>query len=233
MYWNCDYLGDRIRISGGRKEYGHYALMTEPYCEKCSYPGVTFEECRWCEDVYGFDKIYAMGSYLSSKTKRGREDLLSTQILGLKKYRNYRDPLGVSISLCIKNRWPELLNTDYIVPVPKLDSEFKIDREDSASYNQSIELANVIGSRIDVPVEQALNKLTPLSLRDKNLSQRRESVISVYEVANGVNLEGLSIMLVDDVATSLSTSCECSQVLKNAGAEIVNVVVAGRNELVD
>ena len=207
--------------------------MTEPYCEKCSYPGVKAEDCPWCGDAYGFDKIYAMGSYISSKTKRGRNDLLSSQILGLKRYRNYKDPLGESIALCIRHRWSELLGMDVIVPVPKLYSELKIDQEDSVRYNQATELANVIGSKIGISVERVLNKLTPLSLRDKDRSQRRESVIGVYEVRDGVDLEGLSIILVDDVATSLSTSCECSQVLKNAGAEVVNVVVAGRDELVD
>lgn len=233
MYWHCDYLGDRIHIYSDYRDYGYYMLMTEPCCEKCSYPGVTAEDCPWCEDVYGFDKIYAMGSYLSSKSKRGREDLLSSHILGLKRYRNYKDPLGESIGLCIRHRWPELLDMDVIVPVPKLEPELKIDQENSVRYNQAVELASVIGSRTEVSVEQTLNKLTPLSLRSMDRSQRRESVIGVYEVTDGVDLGGLSIMLVDDVATSLSTSCECSQVLKNAGAEVVNVVVAGRDELID
>lgn len=231
--WYCKFQGDRIRVYTQRKEYGHYVLMQEPFCHVCSYPGVTTEECPWCYDYYGFNKIYAMGSYISSKTQRGREDMLSSHILGLKKYRNYKYPLGEALSLCIRHKWPELLESDLIVPVPKEESEYKIDRDTKNRYNQSLELSKELARKLDIPISEALEKTVPLSLLDLNRDQRRESVKGIYVIDSAAEVNGKSILLVDDVATSLSTSCECSKVLKNSGAAIVNVVVLGRNELID
>jgi len=123
--WECRLDGDLIQVSFGGKAYGAYKLLTDPYCRKCAYPGVATDTCKWHHDDYGFDRIYAMGTYISSKTHAGYNDLLSKHIRGLKRYRNYAHPLGKGLALCLKHRFPELLKFDVIVPMPKHRDELR------------------------------------------------------------------------------------------------------------
>ena len=231
--WYCDYEADGIKVYTDTKVYGHYNFIRDPHCEICSYPDVETNECTWHSEYYGFDKLYSLGAYYSASSEKGYSDLLVKHILGLKNYKNYAYPLGIALSLCFKNRWTELLDFDIIVPVPEVSDEYKVDKGSGEQYNQAVELALVIHRETGLSLMSPIYKTRPQSFRGLNLKERRAAIRGLYRIKSSVELKDKSIILVDDVATTLSTCCGCAQVLKNAGASVVNVVVAGRNVLVD
>jgi predicted amidophosphoribosyltransferase len=229
--WQCRYEGDRIGVYLGRKR-GDYILLKEPYCLKCACPGVTTEECPWHWDDYGFERVYAMGAYLKREIieERGEEDFLSSHILGLKQYPRYAVPLGLGLVACVKNRYSELARSDLIVPIPKFPTELKVATDPlGLKYNQSVELSKVISSNLNITSIDILKKTREQSMRGLGEAERREVVKGLYEVGDRAAVRDKHIILIDDVSTSGATASECAQVLMDAGAKMVNVLVAGRN----
>lgn len=231
----CSYKGDRITVTYRNDYKGDYILLREPYCLRCAYPGVTTATCSWHWDDYGFERIYAMGAYLSPDTPEGRNDFLSNHIRGLKKYPRYATPLGLGLVECIRGRYPELLKMDLIVPIPLFDTELKVSRDPvGIVYNQSVELSKEISKGVNILYTEVLEKTREQKMKDLTArAQRKEAVKGLYRIRSGERkISGKKILLIDDVSTSGATASECSQVLINAGAEIVNVLVAGRDIIV-
>jgi len=224
--WEVVFKDDRIAVFCGSKYYGDYILLKEPYCLKCACLGVTTMQCSWHDDDYGFERIYAMGAYLSSSTPEGYDDLLSKHIRGLKKFPGYSIPLGLGLAECVKNRYPELLKTDLIVPVPLFGTELKVSGK--VKYNQAAELAKVLSEKININHRESLVKTREKRLMGLPRDERKEAVKGLYKVRKGGQVRDEKILLVDDVSTSGATVSECSKVLVDSGAMMVNVLVAGR-----
>jgi len=93
--------------------------------------------CNWCGDLYGFEKIYAVSVYYT--TKDIRSNLLSQHVLKLKKHRKYAVPLAWAMTLCIKHRFKKLLKSDILIPAPA-SKETLAER----GYNQAEELASLV-----------------------------------------------------------------------------------------
>ena len=60
--------------------------------------------------------------------------------------------------------------------------------------------------------------------------QRRENVNGIYATANGTQIAGRIVILVDDVLTSGATMAECARVLRLAGARSVMGIALARTE---
>lgn len=226
--WVCSLNGDRIEVAFGSKQYGDYNLLEEPYCKKCAFPGVTTASCRWHSDDYGFDRIYAVGKYISSKSSQGWNDLLSKHIRGLKMYPRYAEPLGMAISVCVQNRFSELKGCDYLVPIPKHPNEM------ISGYNQTEKLAEIVSKNLCWSTASALVKVRPERMKSfPSRSARKNGVKDLYAFSNTLSVRGKQVVLIDDVTTSGSTVSECGKVLLDSGAKAVNVIVAGRDIFVD
>lgn len=100
-------------------------------------------------------------------------------------------------------------------------------RQLARGYNQASIIARIISKRHGWPTEKLLRrvKLTP---RQATLapSQRIDNVKNAFR-AKRIDLTGWTIWLVDDVKTTGSTLTTCTKLLKQSGAEKVNVAVAG------
>lgn len=128
------------------------------------------------------------------------------------------------MSLCVQNVFGELTGSDFLVPVPKHPNEM------INGYNQAEKLTEVISSILGPPVSNALSKVKPTKMKSlSSRTARKVGVKGLYAFINHSSLDGKQVILVDDVTTSGSTVSECAQVLLNAGAKIVNVLVAGRD----
>lgn len=134
--------------------------------------------------------------------------------------------LGKNLSAMIS--LPADWRADAIIPVP-----LHPNREKHRGYNQSLILAQNLGEKYGMPVRNDLLK----RIRNTDMqsltsrSERRENVKDAFRASK--KCAGLSIILVDDVITSGSTSEECVRALKDAGAEKVYVIAAcyaGRQE---
>ncbi len=58
--------------------------------------------------------------------------------------------------------------------------------------------------------------------------QRRQNVLGAFAVSPGYDIEGLDVLLIDDVMTTGATANEASKALKKAGAAAVTVAVLAR-----
>jgi len=165
-----------------------------------------------------------MGKYISSKTQEGYNDLLSKHIRGLKKYPKYSEPLGSGLSLCMKHKFGELLDFHIIVPAPKHKDELAGD-----GFNQAIELAKVVSANVGIPSIDILKKQTALKMKGLSRELRKTKVKGLYKCSDLNAVRRKRVILLDDISTSGSTASECSQILVNAGARVVSVLVAGRD----
>lgn len=107
---------------------------------------------------------------------------------------------------------------DLIVPVPLHRSRIR-----KRGFNQSIEIARAsarfIGVRLEVDAIARTRKTSSQS--ELSLQQRKQNVRGAFTTS--ASLEGLSVVVVDDVITSGHTVNELAHTLKRAGAARVGV----------
>ena len=224
MEWSCKKTNDEIKVYFGPFPKGEYKLLQEPFCHICAHSGVTTDNCSWHHSIYGFERIYAMGKYVPYPS-RAKDDLLSYHIWGFKKYRNYAYPLGRGLEVAVRALYKELLESTIIVPIPLHPEKLK-----ERGYNQSLELANVVGGCLNIQVRDVLSKERNVDMRRLNWEERREAVKGLYTLQTNAadEIHDHKVLLIDDVVTTGFTMSECASILKNAGAASVNVLVAGR-----
>ena len=112
-----------------------------------------------------------------------------------------------------------------IIPIP-----LEMKKRKSRGYNQSQELATLIGQAFNVPsIPDNLVKIkkTPPQMK-LSLKEREENIKNVFAVKNPAQVKGKKVFLVDDVYTTGSTMEECARILKEAGAKTVWGMVVAR-----
>ena len=115
---------------------------------------------------------------------------------------------------------------DIIIPVPISKKRLKL-----RGYNQSLliakDLAVELNTKImnDILIKQKNNK--PQS--ELNKISREQNVKDVYKLLNKDKIINKKILLIDDIYTTGSTVNECSKVLKQAGAEKVDIYTLAKD----
>ncbi len=202
---------------------GFYNVLKEPYCHVCSMPGVETDRCNYHKLLYGFDRIYVMGVYYPFRYET--KDLLSGHILSLKNDKRYATPLGTALAIILRDRYSWVQEADLITAVPLNQLEFI-----ARGFNQSLELANVLGLKLGIKVEHLLYKKEAVSMKHRSYYERKNLVKNLYELLHSKQhlVNNKYILLVDDIVTSGFTVSECSKILRNAGARKVDVVAIAR-----
>ena len=92
-------------------------------------------------------------------------------------------------------------------------------------FNQAEKLGQAVAKRLNVPYAAVLKKIT-LTAPQKSLKavERSGNLLGVFDVCGDV--DGKTILLVDDVITTGTTLDECAKMLKIFGAEEVYAVTA-------
>ena len=93
-------------------------------------------------------------------------------------------------------------------------------------FNQSALVAAELGKTTGLPSRPGLLKRvkrTP-ALKGMSLSQRKSVVSGAFRVAPSADLEGRTVVLIDDVLTTGSTANACAKALKRAGAARVELI---------
>jgi ComF family protein len=98
-------------------------------------------------------------------------------------------------------------------------------------YNQSGALAEALAARLDLPLVGSLlrSRWTP-KLADLPRTRRAALLRGAFRAVMGADLEGKTVMLVDDILTTGATCGASARALKAAGAARVVVVVLARAE---
>ncbi|MCX7650537.1 MAG: ComF family protein [Flavobacteriales bacterium] len=115
-----------------------------------------------------------------------------------------------------QNEWP----VDWIVPVPLHPRKLR-----QRGYNQSAWFARGLAEVLHKPVreEAAQRVVNTRSQTGMNKTRRWENVKEAFSCPT--SLEGLKILLVDDVLTTGATLEACGKALVKAGATAVSVAV--------
>lgn len=105
---------------------------------------------------------------------------------------------------------------DFIAFVPLFKADFKV-----RGYNQSEIMARRISEITGIPVKDDLIRKIYKTDRQSNQSALRRSgnVLGAFEVTE--NIDGCSVLLIDDIKTTGATLSECGKMLFLAGAENV------------
>ena len=113
------------------------------------------------------------------------------------------------------------LDQALLVPVPLHRSRLW-----RRGFNQSAIVARALSRQTGLAVSiDALKRVRPTPpLKGLNMRQRRRTVAGAFRANAAVELRGRTIVLIDDVLTTGSTANACARVLKQAGAERVELI---------
>jgi competence protein ComFC len=193
-----------------------------PMCERASFGGITHPVCR---RRYGLDGLWSLGIY---------QDPLRKVIQKLK-YKWVTECANSLVDLTLDYwvKYPpliiDLLKKDLgrewlIVPVPL--HAFK---QNKRGFNQSALLGSNIAKKLGLEYRDCLiriiNTKPQVSL---SLPDRRTNIKGAFKLKDQSNLEGKSILLIDDVWTTGSTLKECAYILKRASAKRVWALTLAR-----
>lgn len=115
---------------------------------------------------------------------------------------------------------PEKENFDTIVYAPISYQRFK-----QRGYNQAKLIAYELSKLLDVPVTDALVKIRD-TVPQSSLSYKERKTNLKNSIVPRVMLDGMNILLVDDVYTTGATAEACIQALKASNAKSIVVAVA-------
>lgn len=132
--------------------------------------------------------------------------------------------------LLVEAAEPNLLpgNWDWIVPIP-LHWWKRRDR----TFNQSERIARFLSRATGIPLHTRLLKRVQPTHTQTRLSraERTENVKRAFAFCGDDSIDGARIILIDDVLTTGATASACAKLLKQNGAEVVDVWTVARGIL--
>lgn len=126
-------------------------------------------------------------------------------------------------------RWIEKPEGLLVMPVPLHPRRLR-----QRGFNQSLLLARHVAFRLGADLDYLSLRRTRFTQPQTNLSseERSRNVQRAFGVVEPNRLQGRSVLLVDDVATTGSTLSECARALKKAGVKEVYCLVLARTATV-
>lgn len=113
---------------------------------------------------------------------------------------------------------------DFILPVPLHHV-----RERGRGYNQSSLIAKKLSALLGIPLAKMVcRKSNTRSQTNLSREARLKNLHGAFALRGGAQVRGKSILLIDDVFTTGTTTNEISKLLKDNGAEKVFVLTAAR-----
>lgn len=189
--------------------------INKPFCETCGIPtqgSTSCEKCKLNPPAYQMMRSWAV---------------FDSPIQNALHAMKYRRNIGLGESIAIQMvdfvrslNWP----IEITIPVP-LGKKRLIER----GYNQVALVARPLAFRLGLKYESdALQKVRETrSQVGLTVSQRHENVQNVYWADTNI-VNGKSILIMDDVATTGSTISACTEALLSAGVREIYVLTIAR-----
>ncbi|HTM51351.1 MAG TPA: ComF family protein [Bryobacteraceae bacterium] len=196
------------------------AHSAEYFCAQCktpflnSFPLDLEGRCGLCRaGTRGFDSAYCFGSY----------DGALRELIHLLKYEGMK-PLAGPLGEYLWRALPVDEKFDAVVAMP-----LHWRRRFQRGFNQASVLAGGIARRRKIPLLSAVRRVRATrSQTGLTNAGRRQNVSGAFRTARGRPLEGMRILLVDDVMTTGATGSACASALKRAGALSVTLLTLAR-----
>ena len=195
---------------------------TAAQCYICAGPvGPHLDTSRGCglcrNDRFAFERVFALGAYhddLRTACIDAKQPFASSLAAGLVHLLQSRvgeevKGQGIQLVIPIPHYWTERLMRPQLPPVTQAHawSRFLMVPADG----------HILAKQRRTPPQSSL---TP--------AERRTNLSNAFRVTGGVRLNGLRILLVDDVLTTGATAHQAARQLKVAGAEAVFVATVAR-----
>lgn len=181
-------------------------------CPQCAEPTALGERCGRClQSPPAFDRTLALFAY----------DFPLDQLVHALKYGG-RLLLGEWFGLRLAAEITGI-KADVIVPMPLHE-----DRLRERGYNQAMEISRTLArqSRITVRPELSVRTRPTVKQADLALKERHKNVRNAFFSPHA--LQGMHVLLVDDVMTTGTTLHECAKALKQQGAIEVTALIVAR-----
>jgi ComF family protein len=189
--------------------------LAHPYCAVCAQPRVR-GTCEWCRHhVPAVDGIIAPYLYVSASP-------IHSAITRLKfaGWRALAPELGGLLAAFLD---PRSLSVDLVVPVPGHPRRLR-----SRGFNQAALIADELVKRAGLPIADNLLVRTKNAPSQLSMGSHEARWLNVERnFSCGETVEGLRILVVDDLVTTGATMSACASALKEAGAsKVVGIAVA-------
>ncbi len=194
----------------------------ERACLRCGAPVGPYLDtshgCRHCrQDRFPFDRVFALGVY----ERELRECCIRVK-------QPFEEPLTAGLTELLgdahQDEW-SASTIDIVVPVPHYWTE-RLAR----SHLPPVTMSRVLARCLMVP--QALHILAKSRRTPAQSSltpaRRRKNLRDAFRIIGGARLDGLTVLLADDILTTGTTADRAARVLKEAGAKQVMVAVFAR-----
>lgn len=213
--------GRRDPLCGGC--WGAFERIAPPTCHACGTPFMTFDSppaapSDLCSACAGAPPPFHWARAAARYAGPLREALHALKFGG-------RRALARPLADLVVEQWADRLPGDVaaLVPVPLAPA-----RERERGFNQAALLAERIAAALEIPARPRwlvrVRSTRPQS--DLGSAERRSNVHQAFRAAAA--LDGLHVVLVDDILTTGATVAECALALRAAGACRVGVLTVAR-----
>jgi ComF family protein len=194
------------------------APFVPPLCARCGDPLRTWRSSSRAAGVCA--RCRRRPSAISRSRAIGPYDGALRDILHAMKYAGCRSAARELGGRMRREAAEVLAGASVVVPVPLHPR-----RRRARGFNQAADLASYLGR----PVADVLRRTRATrSQTDLPAAKRHANVRGAFALRRGATVRGLSIVLVDDVATTGATLESCARVLRAAGALDVSALTAAR-----
>ncbi|HYT68421.1 MAG TPA: ComF family protein [Vicinamibacterales bacterium] len=208
---------------------GVVAVVLAPACAACRAPldeptrGAVCPRCWNAIVPIAPLGLFSLPPHVSLATAIGPYDETLKAIVHALKY-DPRSTIARHLAARMRAAGAEVIDgADAVVPIPLHRS-----RERTRGFNQASELARHLG----LPVLGALTRVRKTATQaDLPAAKRDANVRGAFAINSEVCVDGLILVLVDDVSTTGATLNACAAPLLDAGAKEVRALTAARAPL--
>jgi ComF family protein len=207
--WACLRIRDRLDhgiCAPCRQQLTTDPFPTCPHCCSTVGPYVALDNgCSHCRtEAHAFDRSFRMGPY---------DGALRDSILRMKQRTG--EPLAEAVgAMWARHMQPRVAECkpDVVVPVPLHWS-----RRWRRGFNQSAVLAEALAGALGIPCRPRwLRRVrpTPKQTAQESPAARRDNVRGAFAAGRAATLADKTVLLVDDVMTSVATASEAAKALR-------------------
>lgn len=188
--------------------------LLQQACRQCGLPVDAGQQCACKDEEWPFSTCLAACSYAFPL------DALISQ------YKNaHRLPLAQSLAGLIVQRVQQLKLSlpELLLPVPSHHHKLRL-----RGFNQSVEIARIIGKHLDIPVDTDSLECMSLSAVQKRLNQRQRTLNVAGTFRLNKNLTAQRVALIDDVITTGATTKALAYLLREQGVTDIQAWAVAR-----